>query len=338
MKIAIQIRNNSFSENWLEYCKLKNIEYKLVNVYQSDIIQQVKGCTHFLWHWSHGDAQALKFARQLIQSIEKMGIISFPSTNECWHFDDKLGQKYLLEALNAPVIPSYVFYSKDAAKKWVDTKSFPIVFKLRGGAGSANVKLVCNRKHAYKLINKSFSNGFRPINNNIDLNITIKKIFQGKIQLLSTLKLIGRFLYKTNFEKLKGNEIGYIYFQEFIPNNSFDIRIIVIGDKAIGIKRMVRKNDFRASGSGIIAYDKDQVDMNCLKIAFEVTRKLEAICMAYDFVFNENNEPLIVEMSYAFSPRAYDNCEGYWDSDLNWYNIKITAEQLILDYIMSLTN
>ena len=37
------------------------------------------------------------------------------------------------------------------------------------------------------------------------------------------------------------------------------VRVIVINDKAFAIKRMVRKNDFRASGSGIIEYDKENL-------------------------------------------------------------------------------
>jgi glutathione synthase/RimK-type ligase-like ATP-grasp enzyme len=56
-------------------------------------------------------------------------------------------------------------------------------------------------------------------------------------------------------EKKFNPEKNYVYFQDFIPQNDFDIRIIVIGKRAFAIKRMVRKGDFRASGSGNIKYD-----------------------------------------------------------------------------------
>ena len=42
----------------------------------------------------------------------------------------------------------------------------------------------------------------------------------------------------------------YVYFQKFLPNNKYDIRIVVIGDRAFGFIRYNRENDFRASGSG----------------------------------------------------------------------------------------
>ena len=76
----------------------------------------------------------------------------------------KLGQKYLLEAIGAPCIPSYVFYDKKDAIKWLNKTTFPKVFKLRGGASSVNVKLIKNRKQAIKIIRKSFTKGFKNFN------------------------------------------------------------------------------------------------------------------------------------------------------------------------------
>jgi hypothetical protein len=83
----------------------------------------------------------------------------------------------------------------------------------------------------------------------------------------------------------------------------------------------IRKNDFRASDSGSIIYNKEEIDERCVKIAFDVNKKLKAQSIAYDFVFDENNEPLIVEISYGYTAPAYDKCEGYWDRDrdMNWH-------------------
>ena len=114
-------------------------------------------------------------------------------------------------------------------------------------------------------------------------------------------------------------EKGYVYFQEFIPDNKFDIRVVVIGDKAFALKRMTRKNDFRASGSGNIVYDKNQIDERCIKTSFEVNEKIKSQSIAFDYVFDKNNNPLIVEISYGYSAPAYDICEGYWTRDLQWH-------------------
>ncbi len=70
------------------------------------------------------------FAKQLLFSLEQSGIIVFPDFNTGWHFDDKVGQKYLLETIDAPLVPSYVFYSKKEALEWDEQTNFPKVFKL----------------------------------------------------------------------------------------------------------------------------------------------------------------------------------------------------------------
>jgi hypothetical protein len=115
-----------------------------------------------------------------------------------------------------------------------------------------------------------------------------------------------------------GREKGYVYFQDFIPNNNCDIRIIVIGDKAFGIKRMVRENDFRASGSGLIRYEKENFDIKTVRLAFEISAKLHSQCIGYDFVY-DNGIPLIAEISYGFIKEVYYPCVGYWDKNLNWH-------------------
>ena len=41
--------------------------------------------------------------------------------------------------------------------------------------------------------------------------------------------------------------------------------------------------------------------------------------MAYDFLFDENNNPQFCEISYTYSDTAIFNCPGYWDSNINWH-------------------
>ena len=77
--------------------------------------------------------------------------------------------------------------------------------------------------------------------------------------LFGLAKGFGRLFVKTSLEKTLGFDRGYAYFQDFIPDNDSDIRVIIIGDKAFGIKRMTRNNDFRASGSGLISYEIEDI-------------------------------------------------------------------------------
>ena len=317
MKIAIH-KSKGFAERWISYCVEHNIQYKIVNCYDSDIIKQLEDCDAFVWHHHQSSPKDVKFAKQLLFSLEHAGKHVFPNFNTAWHFDDKVGQKYLLEAINAPIVLSYVFYSKKEALQWAESASFPKVFKLRGGAGSANVKLVETKQKARQLINKAFKNGFAQYDRFGNMRERWRKYQHGKTSLFDVLKGCARIFYTTDYARMAGNEKGYVYFQDFIPDNNFDIRIVVIEDRAFGIKRMVRENDFRASGSGNIIYKKSEINEDCVQIAFDLNKKLKTQCMAIDFIF-KNEQPFIVEISYGFSPHGYDPCEGYWDSNLNWY-------------------
>lgn len=322
MKIAIHLTQNSFSERWVRYCKRNNIPYKIVDAYRSDILQQVADCDAFMWHFHHADYRDVQFAKSLLTSLEIQGKKVFPNTATCWHFDDKIAQKYLLEAIGAPMVPTYVFYTEEEALTWIDVVEFPKVFKLKGGASASNVKLAKTRGDARRFVKQSFAKGYRQYRLGEVLGENWRKYKKGLItwrDLLRPLYYQCTRKYPNLFDHYHGRECGYAYFQEFIPNNSFDIRICVVGNRAFGLKRYTRENDFRASGSGNISYAKCDIDERCVQIAFDVANKLGAQSMALDFVFDTNNNPLIVEISYGYAVNAYDSCEGYWTSDLNWH-------------------
>ena len=334
MKIAIADNKNGFTKRWIDYCTVNHIDYKIVNCYSTNIIHDLQGCGALMWHFHHLSPKDILCAKQILYSVQEMGIKVFPDFNTMWHFDDKVGQKYLLEAMDAPLVPSYVFYSKHDALEWVSNTTFPKVFKLRGGAGSSNVKLIKTRKKAFKIVKQAFEKGFSKYNRWMSLKDRIYKYRKRKANLSNILRCIVGLFFTTDFARIAGCDKGYVYFQDFMPNNKFDIRIIVVGNKAFGIKRVVRDNDFRASGSGDLIHRKSEIDERCVKIAFEINDKLKSQSIAYDFIFDENDKPLIVEVSYGYTPEGYNDCEGYWNKDLSWCEGKIDPYGWMIENIM----
>lgn len=334
MKIAIHPSDLSFSNEWISYCQANHIDYKIIDCYATDIIDQVSDCDIVMWHHHHAYAKDKLFAKQLLFALEQLGKKVFPDFNTGWHFDDKVGQKYLLEAIGAPLVPSVVFYTKKQALEWAETTTYPKVFKLRAGAGSYNVSLAKTKRIAKKLIRRSFGRGFSPYSKWNNLKDKWMKFRKRKVPFFDVLKSMGRVVYSTRFARIHGNEKGYVYFQDFIPNNSFDIRVVVISDKAFAIKRMVRKNDFRASGSGNIIYEKEQIDERCIIISFNISQKLKTQCLAYDYIFDSENKPLLTEINYGFDRRGYLDCPGYWDSNLKWHEGKFIPEEWMIDQLI----
>ncbi|VAX33729.1 hypothetical protein MNBD_NITROSPIRAE03-2099, partial [hydrothermal vent metagenome] len=163
-----------------------------------------------------------------------------------------------------------------------------------------------------------------------DAGIKIRKT--GSVgQLISKIIRMPKILYAAGRER---NSIpyqrGYIYFQEFLPDNDFDTRITIIGNRAFGFTRNTRPDDFRASGSGDIDYDLKRIDARCIKIAFETTEKLKTQSLAFDFIFDQKNNPRIVEISYCYQGKAVYNCPGYRDREMNWHAGHVWPEDAIL--------
>ncbi len=320
MKIAIA-KTSIINEinSWTEYCQENNIEYKLINPYNNNITEEIADCDIFMWHHSQSKYKDLLFAKQLLFSLEQSGKIIYPNFNSAWHFDDKLGQKYLLEAIGAPLVKSYVFFDKFEALEWAKKTEYPKVFKLRCGAAATNVKLVHSYKECRKYINKAFGKGYPPYDGieNLKKSFTSFKNKDGNIK--NILSSIYRLISKPKEYKYIKEEKGYVYFQDFMSGNDYDTRVIVIGGKyASAEKRINRKGDFRASGSGKFSFDN--IDINIIRIAFDVAKKLKIQSVAYDFVYDENKQPKIVEICFGFGTKGIKRAPGYYTDDMAWHN------------------
>jgi hypothetical protein len=333
MKIAIHHNENDFSSNWIEYCTKQQIDYKIVNCYNSDIIDQLSDCCALMWHFMQANPKDFLFAKQLIYALQTAGKKVFPNVETAWHFDDKVGQKYLLEALNVPIVPSYVFYEKQEALQWIENTDFPKVFKLRRGAGSNHVKLAKNKHQARQLVNKAFSSGFSQYNKLSNFKDRWYKYRNGNNGFWHVAKGALRFLKTTEFARIAGPEKGYIYFQNYISGNKSDTRVIVIDGKAFAIKRLVRAGDFRASGSGHVLYDKHHFDEETVRLSFEIAEKIDSQCLAIDYVY-QKGKPLVVELSFGFIKEVYYSCTGYWDRSLNWHSGTFNAQGWMVETLL----
>ncbi|MBR8759095.1 ATP-grasp domain-containing protein [Porphyromonas levii] len=319
MKIAIAERKGSFSDHWIAYCKEHNIPYKCVNPYDTDIVAQVADCDAFMWHHHHGHYRDVVFAKQLLFSLEQAGKVVFPDFKTGWHFDDKLGQKYLFESLGIQAAKAWAFYDKESAYKWIEQTTFPKVFKLRGGAGSANVKLARTPQQAKAFVRKAFGRGYSASNPMLSLKTEWNRFIKGEGRFYDVAKYIALLL----FPQIRGGNMlprhkGYVYFQEFIPNEGFDYRLEIVGDKAIAMVRMARAGDFRASGGHDDRFDANLIPKDVIDFAFECSEKLGVQSVALDIVQEKETKKLyLIEVSYCYGVDDDEFAHGYWTRDDN---------------------
>lgn len=333
--LGLHLRLGSFSVRWVEYCREKGTPFKELDPFRPDFMQQVEGLKVFAWHWAHDDARAAQMARQVTYALEAKGLAVFPNSATCWHYDDKVSQKYLLEAIGAPTPESWVFYDLKTALDCVDAAQFPRVFKLRGGAGSENVQLVKNRVAARALCRRAFGSGFP----------SSQLYFHDAAAKIRRTRTAGSFIAKLRrapssirnsirTARALPRSRGYVYFQEFLPDNAYDTRVTVIGDRVFAFTRRNRPGDFRASGGGDLDYDLGKVDIECVRIAVAVARQLGTQSLAFDFLRDSQSRPVIVEISYCYQAEAVQRCPGYWDSSLNWRDGHVWPQDAILEDLL----
>ena len=315
-------RGGSWNARWIEHCQDHGIPHRVVDCFASDIMVQLRDCWGLMWLFRHTDPQEMLLAQSVLNSAAAAGLRVFPDHHTCWHYDDKLAQKYLFEALGLPAPPAWAFFDRRSALDFVAGCPLPIVAKLRRGAGSYNVRLLRSRSAARRYVRRMFGRGFSPMPALLaDAGNKLRVAAAGGRWkgIVARLRKAPRFFRMVvRGRQIFGREKGYAYFQKFLPGNSCDIRISVVGSRAWGFRRVVRKNDFRASGSGVIDYDTSQIPLELVAESFRATDALGMQSACFDWVRDPELGYRFVEVSMGFVDQAVRDCDGYWDRELTW--------------------
>lgn len=342
MRVGIHVdqygRFCQFLEIYEKILHFNNIETLRLDVNLPGFWHTVRTVDLFIFRWQHHDHDR-QLAAAVLPVVEKeLGIKCLPDYNTCWHFDDKIKQYYLLLAHDFPVVESWIFWDKKPALDWIRQAQLPVVFKLKEGAGSSNVILVRTRQTAERLILRMFGPGISSGKIPARDRTSYRDFHLGKY-----VKRTGRKILRavqgqdtSPFWQIRKN---YVLFQRFLPGNDYDTRIIIIGDRAYGEKRLNRQGDFRASGGGRLFFDPAAIDREFLKIAFQISRTLKFQTMAYDFLYDEEHRPRICEISYTYPWDVfYYNCPGYWDGTLQWHEGHYTPQYFQLQDALGISD
>ena len=126
----------------------------------------------------------------------------------------------------------------------------------------------------------------------------------------------------------------YVYFQDFVPNAEFDIRVNVVGNRANGMIRFVRANDFRASGSGNAKCDQTSLGPAWIRCAFDCAKKAAISAGAFDFILGHDGNVKIVEVSYGY---GFASGDGWWSPDLVLHKEPCNVAEWMLDLVIEKT-
>lgn len=337
IRIAIQpdgmIHRNgerqSYSERWTELAQAEGVSVVPVDVFADDIIPRIAGCDAFMWRCPPS-AHPRLYAKRLLPAIEHgLGIPVFPSLPTGWHFEDKLAQYYLLALAGIPTPSTQVLWDRRQAKAFCVQAGYPFVLKLSAGYQATNVRMVHSPHDALFYVDELFGAGLVSLR---PASVGGPRRFFRRLRAAVNLAG-GRHQNRPNSEAELHH--GYFYAQEFLPGNTFDTRVTVIGKRAFAFRRFNRPGDFRASGSGRIDWNPDAIAKDAVRLAYRVADQLGTQTVAID-VLRRGAEPVVGELTLSYASWAIRDCPGHWvltgdpqSGRLEWSKGQTLAEDAI---------
>jgi hypothetical protein len=331
-KIAIQpdvLSNQSFSERWVARLTELGHDVQLVSVRDPDFLERVKACDGFLW-WFPPLPYPRELGKRLLPaldhatSVHATNVFVHPDWRSCWHFDDKVAQTYLLQAVGIPMPRTWVLWRYDEAIEFCRTAQYPLVIKLSSGFRSENVGLLRDRPEAERMARRFFGAGVSALHpRRFESLRAATRPFRNWLQLRRGRAPLSPPVVHRN----------HMLVQEFVAGNDFDTRVTIIGDRAFSWRRGNRPNDFRASGGGFNDYDPGKIDRDALLLAFQAAQTLRMPSVCFD-ILRRGGSPVITELSYFYESHLVAACPGHWrkrDGELEWVEGSMRAEDAVLD-------
>ena len=306
LSIAVGRDRGGLHEKFIEAIEEKKtsypgLQYSLVNLERSDWIEQIGESSLVIWKPPYMGHEFSGYFKEKVFFLENyLGKIVVPNYASIWHFESKAAQSYLFSYAGVPTPRTILSFDFDESLELAEKESFPFVLKRSAGAASSSVRAVNSLSEFRRFLRKEFSNTLWE--NTMYCGSKLKRVL---------CSIRHGWFWDLVARRIKGTTIfGIVYWQEFIHNNSADLRITAIGDRfATGFWRNNRPGDFRASGSGLIDYDRP-IPESAIRYCLSLNRLLGFDTMAYDILYKDG-KMLISEMSYGYYAKAVQRVSGY---------------------------
>lgn len=206
-----------------------------------------------------------------IIKAEKKGARLIPDFALLLEYESKIDQS---QRYKGWMPETYYITEKARAEQKINWLGYPFVSKSSTGSASKNVRLIKNEEQARQEIEAAFGNG------------------------LSAPHGLG-----------ERNQKGYLLWQRFVPDNGYDYRACIVGDKVMLLRRWNRPDLPFASGSGLVEPITKLNDETAavLEFAFRFFRDYNMEWCGIDIVKDpEANEWRMLETTIGWPSTDYD--------------------------------
>lgn len=246
-----------------------------------------------------------RYIEDIIYFLEKQGAILLPKYEYLKAHHNKVYMELLrisfsdgaLNTINSKCYGSAI-EAIGATRKY--TIKYPIVIKRAAGAGGKGVYCANNykeyKKYIYRASNVIISQSLG--------SLLIEEIKNKVRYFLSNFKM----RYKVTNREF-ANEPFVI--QTFIEGLRGDYKVLFYGNKYYTLYRINRKNDFRASGSGLFREVPEHEHKEILEFARKLTMEIEFPIIGMDIGYDGKNYHLIEFQMIHIGPYALQ-ASNYW--------------------------
>ncbi len=247
---------------WTKYVRfLENngFPYEIFDLSSYDWLEKARKFDIFVGILSNELYHLQEMRRKYFTLETYLGKSCYPSTPHILLYEDKTLEAHISKARDIPYAKTYLSNEKQDALNLVEKLNYPVIHKMDPGSGSFGVELVRDQNQARKIVQQAFS-------------------------------ISGRATHSLYFRQK-----NYVYFQEFIENDGYDIRVIIVGNWAFGYYRKVLEGDFRASGMNLI--EKRDLPEEAIRIAWRTNEIIKSPMLVVDFVHGLDGKYTIIEFS-----------------------------------------
>lgn len=211
MKIWCLLDSGGWGRDLCQAAQARGLAAELFSMQPSAIERMQAGDYAFLRLAQ--DATRLAHEKQFLCAIHERGVKMIPDLTTCEVYEDKLKQSDMY----ADWLPeTSILTTKMDAYVHLEQVSYPFLSKSRTGSASRNVRIITDRKAAELEIEFAFGPG------------------------LDAPHRLGEQVQR-----------GYLLWQELLPGNDYDYRVVIVGRYLMCLKRFNKPGTLFASGSGI---------------------------------------------------------------------------------------
>lgn len=253
---------SSYYLRYKRFLDFNLLKHEIVDISKSDWKEQCKDLDVLIVAYN-SEPSRLNELQMKIYILERFyNVLCYPSYSDLLSYEDKTKVYMLVKEHGFNHAETFVSHNLEESTTFTSNCEYPLVSKIKTGSGSRGVELVYNKRQAMSIVKKNFGLG-------------------------------RKALWTYSYEK------DYVYFQEFIKDATYDLRVFMVGDVIAGYRRRMKGDDFRASGAGLL--DRRLFPKDALEIALKLKKKWNSTILAVDFVdTNNSKEHKIIEVSTSF--------------------------------------